>query len=390
MRTDRPRRIAIVHSFYSHRTPSGENVVVQAQVDALREAGHDVELVAQRAEEREARRSYPLEAAATAASGIGPSPVRQLQRFGPDVVHVHNLFPNFGTRWLRRWRGPLVATLHNFRPVCSNGYLFRDGHVCTLCIDSSSLQAVRHKCFHDSAVATAPVAWRTRRGVSGDPVLNRADVTIVLSERARDIFTANGYPLDRMQLVPNFTDDPYGALPAERPPGGFLYAGRISAEKGVLGLAASWPGEEQLDVAGYGPQEDELRAAAGPSVRLLGRVDPEELARARPGYEALLIPSLWFEGAPLVFVEALAAGLPVIALEGSGAADSVLAHGVGTTVPRPLTEAALRAALAGIRAGGASLRQHCRDVYAQHFSKQTWVRATEAVYDRAVAEAPRG
>jgi hypothetical protein len=29
-------------------------------------------------------------------------------------------------------------------------------------------------------------------------------------------------------------------------------------------------------------------------------------------------------------------------------------------------------------------------VYAQHFSKQTWVRATEAVYDRAVAEAPRG
>jgi glycosyltransferase involved in cell wall biosynthesis len=137
VRTDRPRRIAIVHSFYSHRTPSGENVVVQAQVDALREAGHDVELVAQCAEEREARRSYPLEAAATAASGIGPSPVRQLQRFGPDVVHVHNLFPNFGTRWLRRWRGPLVATLHNFRPVCSNGYLFRDGHVCTLCIDSS-------------------------------------------------------------------------------------------------------------------------------------------------------------------------------------------------------------------------------------------------------------
>jgi glycosyltransferase involved in cell wall biosynthesis len=384
VRTDRPRRIAIVHSFYSRRTPSGENVVVEAQLDALTQAGHTVELVAQRAEDREASRTYPLQAAATAASGFGPSPIAELERFRPDVVHVHNLFPNFGTRWLRHWPGPIVATLHNFRPLCSNGYLFRDGEVCTLCVDGSSVNAVRHKCFHDSAIATAPVAWRTRRGVPGDAVLSRADATIVLSERSQEIFLANGYDAERMHLVPNFADDPYGDQPATDHPSTWLFAGRISAEKGILGLAAAWPAEETLDVAGYGPQTAELRAASGPSVRLLGGVEPGELARIRPGYEALIIPSLWFEGAPLVFVEALAAGLPVIALAGSGAADSVAAHGVGVVVPRPLTADGVRAAMAEVRHGGAALRKHCREVYARHFAKDVWVRATEAVYDQVL------
>lgn len=387
LRTERPRRIAIVHSFYSQRTPSGENVVVHSHADALREAGHTVTVVAQHAEDREARRAYPVEAAVSAAFGFGPSPLRALQEFAPDVVHVHNLFPNFGTRWLRHWDGPLVATIHNFRPVCSNGYLFRDGHVCTLCLDRSSWQAVKHRCFHDSPVATAPVAWRTRRGVPGDAVMSRADATIVLSERARALYRDTGYPDARMHLLPNFADDPYGELPAGQP-AGWLYAGRISAEKGIVELATCWPADEQLDVAGYGPQEDSLRELGAEGVKVLGKLEPAELGRVRPGYEALVIPSLWFEGAPMVLVEALATGLPVVALDGSGAADTVRAYGVGAVVPRPLTTDGLRAAFAQIRAGGAQLRRHCRDVFEANFTKQVWLRATEAVYDKVLA-APR-
>ena len=80
------------------------------------------------------RRTYPLEAAATVATGLGPSPIEQLRRFRPDVVHVHNLFPNFGKRWLRTWDGPMVATMHNYRPICPAATLFRDGRVCRDCL----------------------------------------------------------------------------------------------------------------------------------------------------------------------------------------------------------------------------------------------------------------
>jgi hypothetical protein len=39
-------------------------------------------------------------------SGSGPSPLKDLEEFRPDVVHVHNLFPNWGTGWLDGWEGP--------------------------------------------------------------------------------------------------------------------------------------------------------------------------------------------------------------------------------------------------------------------------------------------
>ncbi len=126
-------RIALVHSFYRSDAPSGENVVVMLQAEALRTAGHEVLLVSRHTDEEMRSRLYDVRSAVRVATGVGPDPTAQLRRFRPDVVHVHNLFPNFGERLLASWEGPLVATLHNFRPVCANALLFREGQVCTKC-----------------------------------------------------------------------------------------------------------------------------------------------------------------------------------------------------------------------------------------------------------------
>ena len=58
-------RIALVHSYYSSRVPSGENRVVDAQARALRDVGHEVQVVAELTDRRLRRRTYPLEAAFT-------------------------------------------------------------------------------------------------------------------------------------------------------------------------------------------------------------------------------------------------------------------------------------------------------------------------------------
>ncbi|MEJ2862451.1 glycosyltransferase family 4 protein [Actinomycetospora flava] len=378
-------RIAVVHSFYSSRVPSGENQVVLAQVAALREAGHDVALVSRSTDDRLRRPTYPVEAALTTVTGVGPEPVEELRAFRPDVVHVHNLFPNLGTRWLGRWRGALVVTVHNFRPMCATGYLYRDGATCTACPDGDPWAGVRHGCFHGSRVATLPLAWRGRHGAAADPLVRRADVLVTLSARARDVYVRAGVPEDRLEVVPNFVADS-ASVPVHRDPEKrFLCVGRLTPEKGVLDLVRSWPADVDLDIVGDGALADDIRTVAPAGVRLLGSLDNTDLRDRMPGYAGLVIPSKWFEGLPTVYLEALAAGVPVICFPGNSAADDVATHGLGVvTGPSPDTDEVAQALLR-VLAAGPPLRDRARASFTERFTAATWLRSITAVYETAAS-----
>ena len=120
-------RIAVVHSYYSNRMPSGENVVVDLQVNALRRAGHDVRVISRRQEDVERSRTYPVSAALRAATNRGWGAHGKIGDFDPAIVHVNNLFRNFGRSWAERYPSRLVVTLHNYRAICAAGTLTRDG-----------------------------------------------------------------------------------------------------------------------------------------------------------------------------------------------------------------------------------------------------------------------
>ena len=158
-------RIAVVHSFYSGQ-PSGENEAVRDQVRALRAAGHDVDLFAAHTDELAGDRLYPLRAALRVATGRGASPLSRLRAHAPDVVHVHNLFPNFGRSWVCEWDGPLIATLHNYRPLCARATLYREGAECTRCPDGERWAGLRYGCYRDSRAATLPLALAGRHGAT--------------------------------------------------------------------------------------------------------------------------------------------------------------------------------------------------------------------------------
>jgi glycosyltransferase involved in cell wall biosynthesis len=373
-------KIAVVHSFYASGQPSGENEAVRDQVRALRAAGHGVELFAAHTDELTGDLFYPLRAAARVATGRGNNPLTRLRAYAPDVVHVHNLFPNFGRSWVRHWDGPLVATLHNYRPLCTAATLYRAGAVCTRCPDGQPWSALRYGCYRDSRAATLPLAWAGRLGPARDPLLARADRLVVLSRLGERTYRKAGVPAERLMRVPNFVDAPRSEEASGGDTGRWLVAGRLTAEKGVLELLRQWPAHEPLDIVGDGELLGACQAAASSSVRFLGRLDRSELRERMRSWRGLVFPSRCHEGAPVVEVEALAAGLPILAFEGSSVAESVREHGTGlvTEWNKPLAPVLMEATTRF-----PSLRTHCRQVYTDHFTERAWTTRIAEAYEEA-------
>ncbi|MGW1882567.1 glycosyltransferase family 4 protein [Streptomyces sp. NPDC001970] len=380
-------RVALVHSFYSSRQPSGENAAVLDQAEALRAAGHEVAVVAAHTDTLQAEPGYALRAAVRVATGFGRSPLYTLSRFAPDIVHVHNLFPNFATDWLSQWPGALVATLHNYRPACAAGTLFRNGQMCTACPDGDRWAGLRHGCYRGARSATLPLAWAGRGGAAAHPLLRRAERLVVLSDHSRNLCLRFGLPAEKLIAVPNFANAQGRGQPADHTSAmsgsdsRWVYAGRLSEEKGILPLLRSWPEGEPLDVIGSGPLEPACAEAAPKSVRLFGALSRQQLLDRLPGYTGLVFPSICPEMAPIIYPEAMAAGLPVLALTGSAAADGVLRHGTGAVYS---SADELPQALSAARERFPALREHCRRVHAEHYTARSWTAAMTAVYAHAV------
>lgn len=373
-----PPRIGVVHSFYSSRQTSGENRVVDLQVAALVRAGFDVSLVAQRTDDRERNPTYPLAAALTVASGRGPTPLAQLRSFAPDAVLVHNLFPNFGRTWVRGWDGPLLAFLHNYRPLCPPGTFFRDGAVCLDCLRSgSAAPAVRHACYRGSKLATLPLALGTKFG--NDPVLQRADRLVALNDTMAGVYRGAGVAGSRISVVPNFLSEPAPAGPGGGP---WLFVGRLTHAKGILPLVRAWPADVPLLVAGSGPLRDDVEAQAGPGVVLLGEQSTERVSKLMRSARGLVFPSRWFEGLPMVYLEALAAGTPVLAWEPSVVADLVRLEGTGLVVDD------LPTALQTAEASFPTLRARCRAVFEERYTEEAWVSSMRELFG-AVGAVPK-
>lgn len=371
-------KIALVHSFYSSDTPSGENNVVLAQVKALEARGHDVRLIARHTDDESGAALYQVRTAANVLFQRGPNPMNELEDFEPDIVHVHNLFPNFGRLWLDDWAGPLVATLHNFRPVCAAGTLFRAGHECTECPDLGSHRSIKNRCYRSSALKTIPLAVQTRSGISGDRLLMRADRVIVLAGRSYEKYMDLGLSREKMVLLPNFVHQE-GYQPGAPRGSHWTYIGRLTEEKGILNLLEAWPKAQALRIVGDGPLRDVVaaKAAGMPNVHHVGAVSPSSIPSLLAESSGLVFPSEWPEGAPLVYLEALASGRPVVARTGNSVADDVASHSTGNIYS---TAEELRSAIADVMQNWEDFHTHSLLRYKEAYSVTAWVRELENIY----------
>jgi glycosyltransferase involved in cell wall biosynthesis len=260
-----------------------------------------------------------LRAAARAVwSREAASAIRVLVReTRPDVAHLHNfhhqLSPSIVDA-LRAEGAGCVHTLHDYKVICPNYLLYTEGEVCERCRGGRYHEAVLHRCLKEavapSVVAALEMTVQRLRGT----LLKGIRTFVSPSRFLRRKLEEFGWPVDRIRVVPNGLD-PARFEPAGGPGTGFLYAGRLSREKGLPTLlrAVERVPEARLVVAGTGPSEEELRGSAGDRVEFVGHLERSELLKRIRSARAVILPSEWYENAPIAALEALACGVPVVA-----------------------------------------------------------------------------
>lgn len=364
-------KVAIVFSDYRSGLPSGEREVVRNECEALERGGVDVHLLSASTDDGLLDPLYSLRAAGRVATGFGVSPLARIREIAPDVVHIHNLFPNFGHRWVAKLDCPIAVTLHNYRSICAQGSLFRDGSPCTLCPEGSNWQAIRHRCYRNSFPATLPLALALRRGLSNNPVLAHARLILVPSNFHRNLLVSYGLDASRTRTSPNFVPDltQNDSLALNSKRAGWLFVGRLDAGKGILPLVQQWPKTEQLTVVGDGPLREEVCRAAGPSVRFLGAQQRTSVNHLLREAEGLIFPSRHFESQPLIYLEALRAGTPIVALDGNAVAQSVSSEGTGRVYRSGIE---IPEALNQVRGKQEWLYLRCKETFEALYSENAW------------------
>jgi glycosyltransferase involved in cell wall biosynthesis len=325
-------RILQVHNFYQQA--GGEDRVVAAEQALLSAHGHTVIQFTLRNDSVDLM--SPLELAGkTVWNQVTYRNIRHLiERERVELVHVHNTLPlvSPAVYWASAaQRVPVVQTLHNYRQLCPAATFYRQGQPCELCLHKTlKLPAVTNRCYRASLPATAVLSAMLAAHHFCGTYQRKVNTYIALTEFARAKFCEGGLPAERIKLKPNFLAEDPGVGPGT---GGYaLFVGRLSEEKGVATLLDAWSECDQappLKIAGDGPMQSYVRerAAAIANVEYLGACDHTRVIELLKKAAFLVFPSRWYEGMPMVVLEAFACGAPVVAF-GIGSMNDLILDGV--------------------------------------------------------------
>lgn len=332
MSENKKLKIVLVNNYWYLR--GGSERVVFATKQLLEEAGHEVEIFGMQDPRNIVSNVYFCSSVDFESAngfqkiGSGLKAVynteakkrfaKLIEDFRPDLVHFHNIYHHLSFSLVnvaKKFKVPTVMTLHDYHLISPNHNLYHHGRIDESMCNGAYYKCVLNNCLENvqkSFVAT--VEMRVRKWKKLD---TKIDYYISPSEFLKEKHIRYRFNSDKIFVVRN----PLSEIANTHTQDGedVVYFGRLSVEKGLdtlLDVAKKTPKLDYV-LIGEGPLKEALQRRVQfeqiKNVKLVGKKEGEELWDLVTHARIIVVPSVWYENAPMSVAEALQHGKIVVA-----------------------------------------------------------------------------
>lgn len=236
----------------------------------------------------------------------------------PIIVHIHSYFPQFPlslVSFLKSFNVKIFFTIHNYRLICSNGYFFKNNEICFDCLNKKFNSAIQKKCYKNSRILTFLTVNQIKNLWSKKIMNQNIDLFFCNHDFIKNIHIQYGIDSSKIIIRSNPISNIFGNIPyndIDKKKEFALFVGRDSSEKGLSTLLDVWNDiNYQLVLLGNFKKQEEL--SQNNNLLFMGFCNDQKKHTIYQQASFLLFTSKWHEaGTPLVILEALASGTPII------------------------------------------------------------------------------
>lgn len=332
-------KVLQVHNYY--KVPGGEDTVVANEKHMLESRGHKVVTYYRNNDELDSmgmwgKFFFPLSMIFNFKTYKEVKQIIAAENI--DIVHVHNTLARVSHSVYyaaRKMHVPVVQTVHNYRFICANALLYREGHTCEDCIKNGLGCAVKHSCYRNSKLQTIATVCNMRiHRVTG--ILKSINYIFLTEFNKNKICGTGVIPKDKSHVKANFAtyDKGINVSVATMRQDYMVYIGRLDEIKGADIALMAWKLARdrgiklpKLYICGTGVLEEDYKKFVDDNgisdVEFKGFVEHSELIELLARSKGLVFSTKVYEGFPMSIVEAYSTGTPVIAPNFGNAGDLV-------------------------------------------------------------------
>jgi glycosyltransferase involved in cell wall biosynthesis len=218
---------------------------------------------------------------------------------------------------------PIIWRLSDFHKICASYLLFKDNHICELCLEKGLFQGVANRCGgYQRSLGIALIKYAGMRLSRIRSSYDHVRYFIAPSQFTRSKMIQGGFKAENVICVPSFVNTEGAYLQPCPQPHKILYVGRISPEKGVNILidAFRYLRNKQaiLTIVGdtNNPYAQSLIATLNEDLKtrihFTGYKNQEDVAQLYRNHSFFVVPSLCYENQPNVVLEGMANARPAI------------------------------------------------------------------------------
>lgn len=262
---------------------------------------------------------------------------RLLQAYSADIAHLHCIYHHLSPSILTTLQDagvPVVMTAHDLKIACPAYKMLNGDGICERCKDGNLFNVVKQRCIRNSLAASAIVWAESALHRWLNTYHSKTSRIVVPSQFYVNKFIEWGWPEEKFTYIPNYIDS-FQYIPEYSSGDYFLYFGRLAPEKGVATLVrAAKASCVKLKIVGSGPLEADLKTLQDNlqgDIEFLGYRSGTELQSLIRGAKATVLPSEWYENAPMSILESYALGTPVIGARIGGIPEMIVEGETGWT-----------------------------------------------------------